>query len=98
MIRDALLLQEVHQLDLAVFTEVPLQLLLVERIKVFDVANVDVPCRARVHRKRQSRWQRARVLAPADLQPAVVESETLIRSDLEEGESRRRVDEGHELI
>ena len=75
---DVLLLKEIDQLDFAILAEVPLQLLFVECVEVLDVANVDVPCRTRVNRKRQSRWQRSRVLAPADLEPAVVESKSLI--------------------
>ena len=47
--------------------------------------------------KRQGRWQRARVLAPADLQPSVVEGKTLIRSNLEEREGGCGVNEGDEL-
>lgn len=50
--RDTLLLEEINQLDFTVLAEVSLQLFVVEAVEVFDVANVDVPCRTRMNRKR----------------------------------------------
>ena len=94
---DALLLEEVDELDLAELAKVALELLLGEGVEVLDVAHVDVARRTRVHSKCECGRQRPRVLAPADLQPAVVERQALVRRDLEEGEGSGRVDEGHEL-
>lgn len=97
MQRYVLLLEEVHKLDLTVPAEIPLELLFVERIKVLDVANVYISCSARVHSQSECWRDRARILTPSNLQPPVVERQTLIRGDLEEGERRSGINEGDEL-
>lgn len=94
----SLFLEEVHQLNLAILAEIALQLLLVERIEVLDVADVDIACSSCVHCEGECWRERSRVLAPADLQPAVVESEALVRRDLVERKRRGRVDESYELF
>ena len=97
MEKDSLLLQEVDELDIAVLAKVALELFLGVDLKVLDVANVDITRRAAVHGERDRGRERAAVLAPADLQPTVVQGKALVRSDLEESERRGWVDEGHEL-
>lgn len=52
---DLLLLQEVDQFDVSEFAKVPLESLIAESLKVFDVTNVHVPCSARMYGKRQRR-------------------------------------------
>lgn len=92
-----LFFQEVYELDIAILAKVPLQPLLAEGIKVLDVSNVHVPRRTRVDRKCKSGRKWSRVLTPADLQPAVVEGQTLEGGYLVESHSGSRVDEGDEL-
>lgn len=50
-----------------------------------------------MHAEREARRERSAVLAPANLQPAVVERKTLVRGNLEEREGRCGVDERNEL-
>lgn len=92
-----LLLQEIDKLDLAELAEIPLKLLLVKCVEILDVANIDVTRSTRVHGQGQSRGKGAGVLAPADLQPAVVERKALVRRDLEECQRSSGVDESNEL-
>ena len=99
MLKENLLLffQEVDELDLAILAKVSLQFLLTEGIEVLDVPNVHVPCRARVDGECESGRKRARVLAPADLQSAVIEGHALVRSNLVESHGSGRVDKGNKL-
>ncbi len=53
--RDVLFFQKVDQLDVTVLSEVPLQSLLCERLKVLNVSDVYIPRGARVNGKSQSR-------------------------------------------
>lgn len=92
-----LFLQEVDQFDVTVFTKVSLQLVLRERLEVLDVANIDIPRGSRVHSHGKSGRKRARILAPTNFESSVVQSETLIGSDLVESESRGCLDECDEL-
>jgi hypothetical protein len=92
-----LLLQEVHELNLAELAKVSLQLLLAESVKVFDVADVNVACCARVNGQSECRGQRTRVLAPANLEPSIVESQSLEGCHLIKGKRSSRIDEGDKL-
>jgi hypothetical protein len=47
--------------------------------------------------KGESRRQRSRILAPPDLQAAVVQRKTLVGSHLEECEGGSGINEGYEL-
>ena len=94
---DLLFFQEVDELNITKLAKVPLQSLLTEGFEVLDVSNVDVPRRAGVDGECESGRKWARVLAPTDLQPAVVEGQTLERSDLVERHGGGWVDERYEL-
>ena len=93
----SLFFQEVDEFDFAIFAEVPLQLFLAEGFEVLDISYVHIPRRTRVDGEREGGRKRARVLTPTDLQPTVVECQTLKRSDLVEGHSGSRVHKGNEL-
>ena len=95
--KNALFLEEVDELDLAVLAKVALEALLGEGLEVLDVANVHIARGARVHGDGERRRQRPAVLAPANLEAAVVEREALIRRNLVESECRSRIDKGNEL-
>ena len=60
-------------------------MLLTEGIEVLDVSDVHVPRRAGVDGERESRRERARVLASLDLQSTVVVGQSVEGSDLVEG-------------
>lgn len=92
-----LFFQEVDKFDLAVLAEVPLQLLLVEGLEVFNVSYVHISRGARVDGERKSGGKRARVLTPADLQPTVVQGHALEGGNLIESHGSSGVDEGNEL-
>ena len=92
-----LLLQEVHKLDITVLAEISLQLLLAICVKVFNVPDVNVSCGSGVDRERKCRRERSRVLTPSDLQSPVVQSQPLVRSDLEERQSGRWINECDKL-
>jgi hypothetical protein len=96
--RAVFLLEEVDEFDVTVFAKVALQLFLRERLKVFDVADVHVPRRTRVYG--QSEWgrERAGVLTPSELEPTIVECQSLIGRGMEECEGRGRVDKRHKLM
>ncbi len=61
-----------------------------------EVANVDVSGRSSADRESDRRRECARVLAPANLQPAVVDHQALEVAKRIERCGRRRVDEGYE--
>jgi len=92
-----LFFQEVDEFDITILAKVPLQPFLTEGVEVFDVPNVHVPRRTRVDGECESGREWARVLAPADLQPTVVEGQALEGSNLVERHGSSRVDEGNEL-
>lgn len=92
-----LFFQEVDELDIAILAKVPPQPLFAEGLKVLDVSDVHVPRRTRVDGKCESGRKWTGILTPADLQPAVVQGQTLEGGDLVEGHSSGRVDEGNEL-
>lgn len=92
-----LFFQKVDKFDIAILAKVPLQPLLAEGIKVLDVSDINVPRRTRVDGERESGRKWARILTPANLQPAVVERQALEGSDLVESHSSSWVDEGNEL-
>lgn len=95
--RNLLLLEEVDKFDLAKFAKVLLELLLAKGFEVFDVSNVDIPGRTRVHGQCQCGGKRTRVLAPTDLETTVVQGQPLVRSNLEEGQCGSRINECNEL-
>lgn len=95
--RSALLPEEIDQLDIPVLPKVPLELVLVKRLKVLNVAHVYVPCCTRMHSKCEARLQRTGILAPTDFQPTVIQSETLVGRHLEERERSCWIDKGNEL-
>lgn len=66
-VRYSLLLEKVYELDVAVLAEVPLKPLIVELVKVLDIADIDVARGAGVDSKGESGSERTRVLAPPDL-------------------------------
>jgi hypothetical protein len=92
------LLEEVDEFDVAVFAKVALQLFLRERLKVFDVADVHVPRRTGVYGQGEWGRERAGVLTPSELEPTIVECQSLIGRGMEECESRGRVDKRYKLM
>lgn len=93
----SLLLQEVDKFNFAVFAKVPLELILVEDLEIFDVSDVHVP-RSTVgdrHAERRADW--AWVLAPTDLEATVVEGQALVSSHLIESEGSVGVHKRDEL-
>lgn len=93
----SLLLEEVDELDITVLAEVPLQLLVVESIEVLDITDINVAGSTAMHSESKGRRKRAGVLAPANLEATVVQRQTLVGCDLEEGKRGSRVDERDEL-
>lgn len=61
-------------------------------------AHVDVARSTRLDDHGDPGARRAGALAPADLEPAVVERDALVRCGLVEGECALRVDESHEAL
>lgn len=73
-----LLLEEVDELDVTELSKVPFEPLVSEGLKVLYIPNVDVPCSSGVDSQSQSGGEGPRVLSPADLESAVVQSESLV--------------------
>jgi hypothetical protein len=96
--RAVFLLEEVDEFDVAVFAKVAFQLFLRERLKVFDVADVHVSRRTRVYSQSKLGRERAGVLSPSELQPTIVECQSLIGRGMEECKSRGRVDKRYKLM
>jgi hypothetical protein len=72
--KNALLLQEVDQFDLAIFPKISFEPFLREGFEVLDIANVNVPRGTRVHGKCQRWWKWPGVLPPTHFEPAIVQS------------------------
>jgi hypothetical protein len=68
-----LLFQEIDQLNIPIFSKVPLKTFVRPHLEVLDIANVYIPCRTSMDSQRKSRGKRPRVLAPANLQSTTIE-------------------------
>src|SRR5690606_19434831 len=89
-----LLTKRIHELNLAELGEVLAKALLGPRL--VEVADVHVPGGTSADGKSNRRGQSTRVLAPADLQPPVVDHEPLEVAESVERGSSRGVDKGNE--
>ena len=67
-----LFFEEIDELDVAVLSEIAFQLVLGERLKVFDVANIHVTHRTRVHGQGESRLEWASIFAPTKFDSSIV--------------------------
>ena len=91
-----LFFQGVDEFNITELTKIPLQSL-TEGFEVLDVSDIHIPRRTRVNGECESRRKWARVLAPTDLQPAVVEGQALERSNLVGGHGGGWVKKHNEL-
>ena len=78
-------------------SKVPLELLLAEQLKVFNVLHVHVPGRTRMHGQREERWEGTGVFALTNFQSSVIQRKPLICGDLEERERSGRIHKRDEL-
>jgi hypothetical protein len=92
-----LFFEEIDEFDIAELAKVAFKLVLGESLKVFNVANIHVTRRARVHRQGESGLEWASVFAPTKLDSPIVQRQTLVRCRMEESERCCRVYERHEL-
>ena len=78
MAHHSLLLQEVDKFDVSKLAKVPLEPIVIESLKVLDIANVNVPGCARMDSEGQGGRQWSRILTPPYLQATIVQRETLV--------------------
>ena len=70
--------EEIDELDIAVLSEIAFQLVLGERLKVFNVANIHVTRCTRVHGQGESRLEWTSIFAPTKFDSPIVQRQTLI--------------------
>src|SRR5277367_4655386 len=78
--------QSVDKLNIPIFAEILLQLLLRKRFEI-DISDVNVSARSGVHRNRNTGWERPRMLTPTNFQPTVVNHQSLQGRHLVESDS-----------